>query len=229
MDEIPESWPTMRKAIEFNRRGFADLPKLFGCNLAGLKELDWVELAIALHPRIETLVPDERRVYHKVPDDVALFLAGAAQTHRDAYDMLVAIAQRNIVNSAPIPVDFQHVVFKILEGDFPVPTKRGARPSPEFAQKWVLRESALFTRDLFDLPLSRNEAKCDDESACDAVVIGAEQLGFAVKYNAVRDYCIHKDYAGFRERADHLTNFVKNLFLLQTGVIKDWRKGHLFL
>ncbi|WP_050930101.1 hypothetical protein [Aestuariivita boseongensis] len=223
----PEGWSQFRKARDFALKNFESLPEHFGSDLSRMAELSFADLAISLNPRIKTEIPTSNRVFHIVPEDIAGRLSGAAHDNWDAYMIAREICERNTYNGAPLPPSLRAFAAQLISGRFPIPKRRGAKPSQDFGQRWVLWETANFLVDAFEITLTRNDAS-HNTSACDAVVEAAQAVGFELKYTTLRDWCTHKDYDGFRVRAQALSDLVKDEFLRQAGILRRNGRSGLF-
>ena len=222
--DIPEDWPDERKAYEFARIQLSSIPEVFGCELQGLAELNWYDLVIALHPKIETKFPEKNRVYHIVPEDLADRLVVAAEVEYDAFELVNEICQRNLINGRQLPKMFGYFAASRLDGRFEKP--KGRKPPKGFALKWALYSLCKFIPDLFQVNLTRNEAK-NGGSACDAVAEAATGLGYVVNHTTLRDWCNHTDNRAFRKRADGLDRMIREITAENIGLIRNrkWSKS----
>jgi hypothetical protein len=227
VDELPEEWSAYRKALAVARLNFERIPEVFGGRLDQLKDLDFVDLAISLHPAIQTHMPEEGRIFHTVPEELAYRLAGAAHRSWDAYRLTLELCARAIYNGHPLPESFRVFSFAVMNGTIKKPKGKGAPPSEHFALRWVLYEMAVFVADAFDITLTRNDAT-SETSACDAVVEAAASVGYNLKYTTIRDWCTHRDYAGFRRRSASLTDFLKEEYLVGLGILRPESRTGLF-
>ncbi len=140
----------------------------------------------------------------------------------DAYDVALEICVRNLRNDAPLPWMLRQLMIGVMTGEYRRKKRAGPKPKEDFARRWFLYASAKFVADAFELSLTRNEAS-SDTSACDAIVNSAQIHGYSVKYNTLRDWCVHKDYSNFRSRADSFSDFLKDRYLEKLGILRARR------
>ncbi|UWR30163.1 hypothetical protein K3758_01055 [Sulfitobacter sp. W002] len=208
-----------QRALDYADEVIEGLPKLVGMTLPEMRELSLTDLAIALIPGIETINPDPNTVWHRVSDAAAYELYFEGKRNPDAYDTAIEICTRNLHNGAPLPVGLRQLMIGELQGSYKRVKRVGPKPKGDFARRWLLYQEAHFIADAFNLHLTRNDAS-NANSACDVLVNSSEIHGYSIKYNTLRDWCTHSDYAGFRARADRLSNFLKDRYLQSLGVIR---------
>jgi len=211
------------QALEFASQNFGQIDQVFGDKLDQLVTQDTVSVIIEIMEGIETIIPEPRRVYHTVSDHAANILFFAAKKFPDAFDAAMEICERNLFNDAPLPYMLRLFIIKNLSGKFQRTRRKGPPPSQDFILRWVIYEEAKNVSYVFGMSLTRNEAS-PELSACDVVVEAAARHDVCLKYTTVRDWCIHKDYANFRIRADALSDYLKDRYLQKLGVLRRGKR-----
>ena len=216
-EAFPES--DFQRALDYADEVIESLPELVRLNLSEMHDLDLTDLAIALIPGIETVNPDPQTVWHQVSDAAADELYFEGKRNPDAFDTAIEICTRNLHNGAELPWILRQLVIGELQGTYKRVKRIGPKPKGDFARRWLLYQEAHLIADAFNLHLTRNDAS-NANSACDVLVNSSEIHGYSLKYNTLRDWCTHSDYAGFRARADRLSNFLKDRYLHSLGIIR---------
>ena len=205
-------------ALDFASENLGETQTLFGCSLSELDDFSVVDLLLALDDQVQTHVPQPTKIYHTVTDAGARALYFEAQENPDAYDVATRICTDNLHNDAPLPFMLRMFIVEQLNGRYERKKRKGPLPGKDFARRWFLYEETKFISLAFEIPLTRNDAS--KISACDCVVTAADWFGVKLNYNTIRDWCSHDDYISFRRRADGLTNYVKDKYLIELGVLK---------
>ena len=197
-------------ALDVAFESLASTPEIFGCELAQLDTLSHVDLCIALHPGIKTIVPTPSQIYHEIDEAAARELLFESENNPTVYDAAIEICVHNIRHGAPLPFCLKEFVARNLEGRFERKKRRGSKPDNRFAMR------------AFESKVARNDVT-SKLSACDVVANAATALGVPIDYVKVRDWCQHRDHKEMRRRADSLNSFIKDEYLFKIGVLKRRR------
>lgn len=209
--------PEPPNPVDFAEMLLDEVPNIFGCTVKKTDELSYLDVAISLQPDIEAVFPEPNRVFHRVSESAGWSLLGSSQISTDAYDIAVEICARNIVNGAPLPEGLRIFAHQLLRKGIKRPPGQGTNPDAPFGQKWILYSLVQTVCDVFGLRATRNEAT-SPASACDVVAEAARRHGLDLKETTLRDWCTHRDSARFRERANGLINYVKDIYLVRLGL-----------
>ncbi|MEP2029395.1 MAG: hypothetical protein ABJI96_11910, partial [Paracoccaceae bacterium] len=91
-----------RDAVQLGTEYFSELVTQAGTSFFELMSLDFNDLFIQCHSGIETHYTASGGVYHVLSEDLAGFLAGAAQDMPEAFGMVREICARNSIEGAPL-------------------------------------------------------------------------------------------------------------------------------
>jgi len=198
--------------------------RVFGTNISQLKFLSYEDILLSVHPGIKTHFSDEGWPYHSVDKEISYHLSIQATGLREAFLMVREICARNVACGVEIPIEFRPMCSLIIRGERKFVTIRGRNPAPDFALKWTCIETADYLSDAFGIPLSRGDG-FDPTSACDAVTEALTRRGIPMPYERVRDWLTHRKHRKTRDRARHLSAFMKDEILLSLGALsrrRDW-------
>lgn len=199
---------------------FRELIGVEGFELEMLSILPLEHFLIQISPGIDTHASKSGGVFYTVQDSTGAYLGGAAQRLPEAHSVVVQICASNVFEGAELPASLRSVAHMMILGQFPAATRRGPSLGSDFMLRYGLRSLAIFARDAFGLALTRSDGPTT-LSACDAVCMVANQHGLNIPYTRLRDWCSHGDHSEFRNRADAVSNYLKDLFLAENGILKN--------
>lgn len=197
---------------------FSGLSWQLGGRLAEVGSLSYTRLLIAFHPGVGTVLTEGGGVYYVVDEKMAGFLGGAAQDIPEAADVVREICASNVFEGQPLPYHLRAIAFQLIKGTHRSAKRRGPKLDQDFLQRWLLRDAAIYLSDAYSLELTRYDGP-RQMSACDVVSLVAKRHGFDVSFTRLRDWCSHADHREMRRRADALSNYFKDLQLIEWGAL----------
>ncbi|OWY13060.1 hypothetical protein B6V72_09645 [Thioclava sp. F34-6] len=215
-EDEEEKFDAAAEVVEELLREFISLT---GLPLSDLFRSSFERLLIAFHPNIKTLILPTGGVAYEVDDRTGFLLTSYALGEQEIALAVREICASNVFEGYPLPPSLRKTAFSMIHGTFPAKQRRGPARSSDFSRRWILRWCAQYVSDAFDLNLTRNDASSSEISACDVVSLVATKLGEDVSFRTLRDWCAHHKHSGFRKRADLLTNFLKDMQLIELGVL----------
>lgn len=224
-NSIPKAHLPEISPIELLRQSYGQWEQISGEPLKELLSIEYIRFLIQFHKGIEThIIRNGQGIYYTVDDATSKIICGAAQQVPEAAEVVRQIIASNVFESAPLTYDMRCVASQMIRGSFPAKTRRGGPVQSNFLQRWFLFSSAVTLSDAFGnlVPLTRNDAS-PEHSACDFVVSVAAEFGIGLNYTAIRDWCTSKKHEQFRLRAKSLSNYFKDLYLSELGVISNNR------
>jgi hypothetical protein len=210
--ELPDISP-MQCARELLKEG----AEMFGSDVKGLRELDYIGLAITLHPGVTTQFPAPDQVYHEITDAAARNLAIMAHGNTVAFEMVREIIDRNVLNGVPIHPDLRPICHALIMGQKVGPKRSGPKPGKEFGLKFVAVGVIEYLRDAYGIPETHGDGS---EAASSAEVVRAAlaEQGIFYSYNTIRDWTRREKQESFWLWRDALHDMFSHESLLTLGL-----------
>lgn len=188
-------------------------------------EMTIAQLGIHWAYGIDYVRPNANTLYYQVTDHAACVLAIQATRSPDAFDAAKMIAFANIWNGQPMPEALRHFAARLVNGMQQRPKQQGGGIT-NFFLRWQIYTACQRAHELFGLSIVRQDYG-EQNSAADLLSQLADQFEQTYSYNTIRDWFVHRDYAKFRKRCKHASEYLNEKYLFEIGAIKKLSGGGL--
>jgi len=198
---------------------FDQLEVQAGVSVTHLAEFNFVDMLLALHPRISTIRPNKDRVFYWVDPNLAQHFAVFAFGNPDLAELVRLVCKANIFNGEPVPEAFRPHCMRWIDGASTFAPRRGPKAGKEFGIIFVARQAVQYLADAY---CNGEVARGDDKigSPCDTVAEVLAARGFDCQYTTVRDWMQHPKHRSTRLKANVLTGILNENTLQSLGVLR---------